>query len=116
MVGEEVEDDLFFAGPGVGEDDVEVVGLAIEFFVGGGAGGREPDEVVVRGVLQLGAGRNEGAVDELGVEVVGSGEGVGDIDEGAFDFDADGVEAELGREAGDDADAAAPFGEAAAGC
>ena len=32
-IGEQVEDDLLFAGPGVGEDDVEVVGVEFEFYV-----------------------------------------------------------------------------------
>ena len=48
VVGEEVEDDLLFAGPGVGEDEVEIVGLQVQVVVGGWAGRREPGEVVGR--------------------------------------------------------------------
>jgi hypothetical protein len=34
VVREEVEDDLFFAGPRVGENEIEVVGLEVEVVVG----------------------------------------------------------------------------------
>ena len=115
VVGEEVEDDLLFAGPGVGEDEIEVVGLEVEVVVGDGAGGREPGEVVGGADGYFGAVGDEAAADEFGVDVVVGGQFVGDFDERRFDFDADGVEAELRGEAGDDADAAAPFEEAAAG-
>ena len=58
---------------------------------------------------------DEAAADEFGVDVVVGGQVVGDFDERRFDLDADRVEAELRGEAGDDADAAAPFEEAATG-
>ena len=63
----------------------------------------------------FGAVRYETAADEFGVEPVRGGQALGDFDERLFDFDADGVETELSCEAGDDADAAAPFEKAAAG-
>jgi hypothetical protein len=58
---------------------------------------------------------DEAATDEFGVDIVSVGQVVGDFDEGRFDLDADGVEAKLRGEARDNADAAAPLEEAAAG-
>ena len=73
MVGEEVEDDLFFAGPGVGENEIEVVGFEVEVVVGDGAGGREPGEVVGGADGDFRAVGDEAAANEFGVEVVGGG-------------------------------------------
>jgi hypothetical protein len=102
---------LLLVGPGVSENNVEVVRVESQIFVWVIPVGCEPGKGILASEATVGGSGNEAAVDELHRQVEIIRELLSGVDKIGFDLDAASVEVEHGRQAGDNSEAAAPFAE-----